>query len=375
MQDGANIKPLTSLRFFAAMWVVLFHYWHNLALPAGFALAEPSFVQKGYLGVELFFTLSGFILCHVYLSGLGEGRFKYGSFLWARLARVYPLHIATLVGVGAMAIAAMTLGMNVDGNILSWTSLPANLLMVHAWGFAPVAGWNHPSWSISAEWFAYLMFPAFGWVAWRLRERPYAAAAGAVVFLAVLYAAFERLAGFPLTRATIAWGALRIVPCFALGCASYLVWRAGGATGAAERRDQAAIGATFFGAGIVLAAQFGAPDALIVAGFAGLILSLAKLARAGSSFGSNPVFVYLGEISYSVYMICIPWQLVFVNVATKVMHLSDKKLPWYAWVVFIAAVVPLSAASYHLIEKPARERMKLIARRRMTHEVATATAG
>jgi peptidoglycan/LPS O-acetylase OafA/YrhL len=370
MQDGANIKPLTSLRFFAALWVVLFHYWRNLAVPG-----TPAFVEKGYLGVELFFTLSGFILCHVYLTGVGQGRFKYGAFLWARLARVYPLHIATLLGVGAMALAALSLGLPVDGNILSWRSLPANLLMIHAWGFAPQAGWNHPSWSISAEWFAYLMFPAFGWAAWRLRHRPYVAAAGAVAFLALSYVVFERLAGFPLTRATIAWGALRIVPCFALGCATYLVWRRGGELGVADRRDQAAAGAVFFGAGIIVAAQFGAPDALIVAGFAGLILSLAKLARSGSSFGSNPAFVYLGEISYSVYMICIPWQLVFVNVATKVMHLSDKKLPWYAWLVFIAAVVPLSAASYHLIEKPARERMKLIAQRRVAHGLATARAG
>ncbi|MGA0604199.1 acyltransferase family protein [Caulobacter sp. KR2-114] len=370
MLDGANIKPLTSLRFFAAFWVVLFHYWHNLAGVTG----TPSVVEKGYLGVELFFTLSGFILCHVYLTGLGEGRFRYGSFLWARLARVYPLHIATLLGVGVMALVALAAGMSVDGNILSWASLPANLLMIHAWGFAPQAGWNHPSWSISAEWFAYLMFPAFGWLAWRLRNRPYMAMAGSVAFLAALYVVFERLAGFPLTRATIAWGALRIVPCFTLGCATYLVWRRSGATGAAERRDQAAIGAVFFGAGILLAAQFGAPDALIVPGFAGLILSLAKLARAGSSFGTQAAFVYLGEISYSVYMICIPWQLVFVNVATKVMHLSDKKLPLFAWLVFVVTVVPLAAASYHLIEKPARERMKLIAQRRVTHAIATATA-
>ena len=74
MQDAAHIKPLTSLRFFAAFWVVLFHYWPKLA-----GVAAPAFVEKGYLGVELFFTLSGFILCHVYLSSVGEGRFRYGS--------------------------------------------------------------------------------------------------------------------------------------------------------------------------------------------------------------------------------------------------------------------------------------------------------
>jgi len=62
MESPANIKPLTSLRFFAAIWVVMFHYWPHLAVTG-----TPALVAKGYLGVECFFVLSGFILCHVYL--------------------------------------------------------------------------------------------------------------------------------------------------------------------------------------------------------------------------------------------------------------------------------------------------------------------
>ena len=103
MPDAANIKPLTAFRFFAALWVVLYHYWPKLDV--GFV---PAIAAKGYLGVEAFFILSGFILCHVYLRGFGEGRFQYGDFLWNRLARVYPLHLATLVGIGAMAIVDRT---------------------------------------------------------------------------------------------------------------------------------------------------------------------------------------------------------------------------------------------------------------------------
>ncbi|MDP1171590.1 hypothetical protein, partial [Klebsiella pneumoniae] len=90
--------------------------------------------------------------------------------------------------------------MSVDANVLSWSSLPANLLMLHAWGLAPVAGWNHPSWSISAEWFAYLCFPLFAFVFWRLRDKPVAAVVGTAAFLTVLYFVFEQTAGFPLTE-------------------------------------------------------------------------------------------------------------------------------------------------------------------------------
>lgn len=352
MQDAANIRPLTSLRFFAALWVVLFHYWPKLAVDV-----TPALVTKGYLGVELFFVLSGFILCHVYLTAFGEGRFRYGAFLWNRLARVYPLHLATLLGMILLGVGAGLAGLSVDAGILRWDALPANLLMVQAWGFAPAAAFNHPSWSISAEWFAYLSFPGFAFLAWAMRRRPWLYAAGTLAGLAILYPAFQALTGQSLTQATIAWGALRIVPCFALGCAMHGLWR----SGVLRSRRAAALGALFSGAALLVSAGLGAPDMVTVATFGALILSLASLARNGSTFGTQSAFVYLGEISYSTYMICVPWKIIFVNAAARLLNLSDEKLPLVVWLVFIGALVPLSAASYHLIEKPARERMKLMA--------------
>ncbi|HEY3887616.1 MAG TPA: acyltransferase [Caulobacteraceae bacterium] len=348
MQDARDIRPLTSLRFFAAMWVVAFHYWPNLGA------VMPPLVAKGYLGVELFFVLSGFILCHVYLDSVADGGFRYGSFLWARLARIYPLHLTTLAGIGAMALAALAAGRVIDPNILSWSSLPANLLLVQAWGFAPQAGWNHPSWSISAEWFAYLGFPVTAWIALRLADRPRLAVAGALVLLIGLYAAFDILAGSPLTHATIRWGALRIVPCFAYGAAINLLWR----KSALERRRPAVLGALFSGAALLLAAQLLAPDALIVGLCGGLIFSLAALTKAGENSGGGRLFVYLGEISYSIYMICIPWKLLFVNAVAPLLHLDKAHLPLYLWLLLYVAVIPLSAISYHLIEHPARRWMR-----------------
>jgi len=364
MLDGADIKPLTSLRFFAALWVVLYAYWPNLAAPF-----TPMVIRNGFLGVDLFFVLSGFILCHVYLPSVAAGHFSYRGFLWNRLARIYPLHLATLAGVGVLAAAAIALGVSVDPHILSWRALPADLLMIHAWGFAPVSGWNHSSWSISAEWFAYLAFPLFAWVALRARGRPRLALAGAVALLVFLYLAFPAVAGFPLTEATISWGALRIVPTFALGCATWMLWNA-----SATDRRKAAAGASFFGAAALLGGQLAAPDWAIVACFAGLIWSLAKLAQAGAAFGSQPVLVYLGRISYAIYMIFVPWQIVFVNIASRLLHLSDKKLPWYVWIFYVGCLIPLAALAHHLIEKPARHGLRLWADRPRDHEIATAPA-
>lgn len=349
----ADLRSLTALRFIAAMWVALFAFWPNLDVPV-----MPGIVAKGYLGVELFFVLSGFILCHVYLEAHGERRFSYRGFLWARIARVYPLHIATLLGVGALAAAALAAGMSVDGNILSWSSLPANLTLLHAWGLAPEAGWNHPSWSISAEWFAYLGFPAFALVAWKLRDRPVVAIVGAVVFLAGLYAVFEPLAGFPLTGATIAWGALRIVPCFALGCALYLAFR------------RAPLRVPLLGAFtavllIAISATLALPDTVTVILFGLLIISLASLANDRAGWLASRPAVYLGEISYSVYMVVVPWKLLAVNLAARLTDAGpEKSLHLFVWLAVLAGLPVVAAGSYHLVEYPARRALRRMAERR-----------
>lgn len=347
----ANLKPLTALRFAAALWVVSFHYWPDLGLPEA---DTPRLVQQGYLGVELFFVLSGFILSHVYLPALGEGRFRYGAFIWARLARIYPLHIATLVGIGLMGGAALAAGFTISHPVLDWPSLPANLLLVQSWGLAPQAAWNHPSWSISAEWFAYLAFPAFAALALRLKARPNLAVALSVMLIFGLYAAFQRGTGQPLTRATIAWGPLRILPCFAYGCAVYLLW----SSGIVRSRREAVLGLVVFTAAIAVSVFSGAPDAATVTTFGGLILALAGLSSTGSTLFSGPAGVYLGEISFAVYMVCIPWQLLFVNLARKALHLGGGGLPGPLWLVYFAGVIPVAALAHHLVERPARTAMR-----------------
>ena len=71
-----DLKPLTSLRFIAAFWVLLYHFKDHLGLGIG----QFGLVADGYLGVDLFFTLSGFILAHVYLTQFEGGRFGMAAF-------------------------------------------------------------------------------------------------------------------------------------------------------------------------------------------------------------------------------------------------------------------------------------------------------
>ena len=343
-----NLKPLTSLRFFAALWVVVYHYWPNLQA------SRPTFVDKGVLGVELFFVLSGFILSHIYLEKVRDGRFDYGAFLWARLARIYPLHIAIITGLIALLLCLALAGIHAGDQVLIWPSLPAQLTLTQAWGLGTRGGWNYPAWSISAEWFAYLAFPAFALAACRLWHRPRLAIGLAAALVVLAYSLFPAAAGFPLVHASIQWGALRIVPSFALGCAIWLIWNADLITSKATALALAGLSV----AALLAAVALGLPDSISVMACAGLVLGLGAAARHGSRVLSHPILVHLGEISFALYMISIPWQLVFTTGLQKMHWIDPSHMPPRLWLLMVAGTVPMGLLCHHLIERPARERMR-----------------
>jgi peptidoglycan/LPS O-acetylase OafA/YrhL len=343
-----NLKPLTALRFFAAMWVVAYQFWPSLGGD------RPLVLAKGYLGVDLFFILSGFILCHVYLRPFGERRFSYREFLWARLARIYPTHIVTLIGFGVLVYLGSLLGVHAGGNVVVWSSLPAQLTLTQAWGLAPLGGWNHPAWSISAEWFAYLCFPAFAAATWAGRDRPRLAALAAVLLAIGFEIGFQRVVGLVLTDATILWGAARIAPPFVIGCGVYLLW-----SSQALRTSTAAVAVVAASLGMALISLgIGAPDWLTITLFGGLIYGLASLTSAGSPLFSGKIWVYLGEISFALYMVSVPWGLAFDKGVHRLLHLPGETLTPTVWCLQYFGVIPAAIILHHLVERPAREAMR-----------------
>ena len=354
-----DLRALTTLRFLAAAWVVLYTAWPHLDVGV-----TPTAVSKGYLGVEVFFVLSGFILSHVYLEAAGEKRYSHRRFLWARIARVYPLHLVTLAGMAVLGIGAAVAGLAVSDSLTDWRALPAHLTMTHAWGLAPSSAFNHPSWSISAEWFAYLTFPAFAFVAWRLRHRPVVATVLAAAVALGIYAVFQPLAGFSLTEATFRWGALRIVPCFLLGCALYLIYRRAPIPFAGPV-------ALLSGAGVIVSASLGLWDPITVLFAGGVILGLGSLANDRAGPLASSAGVYLGEISYSIYMVCAPVLLVMTNVAARLTGADDKRFHIIVWLGVVAAIPVVAMLTYHLVERPARKALRRMSERQGTGQGAT----
>lgn len=346
-----DLKPLTTLRFFAAAWVVLYDYWPALSPDV------PALISKGYLGVELFFVLSGFILSHVYLDAFGDGRGKYWAFLWARLARIYPLHLAILAGLIALIGISELVGIHGNGRLAVWSSLPGQLALLQAWGATPLGGWNHPAWSISAEWFAYLTFPATAWILWRVRQRPVVAVLLSAVFLVVMNVGFKALTGEDLTHQTIQRGIVRIIPCFVFGGAINLLWRRITVT----RLVAWALIAESLIAMVGLALR-SAPDFAFGLAFGCLIFGLGQLSKLESRAFTGGLGVYLGEVSYAIYMVCIPWKLAFEPLLLRIIHPTGGHLTFPAWFVLTLGVLIPAIIAHHVVEAPARRWMRAIVR-------------
>ncbi|MDB5733471.1 MAG: hypothetical protein JWN16_108 [Alphaproteobacteria bacterium] len=171
---AVTIKALAGARGFPPLVVVMFHFseghhysgWRPLDFLA----------TRGYLWVEFFFVLSGFILTHAYWPRLGDllKLRGYGEFLRARLIRLYPLHLFMLLWILGLVIALRALG-HAGGYLsifdakyhqdISTQGFALSVLLIHAWNTMPSLTWNGVSWFVSVEFALCLLFPVLLWLA------------------------------------------------------------------------------------------------------------------------------------------------------------------------------------------------------------------
>lgn len=153
------LPALTSLRFFAALWVMLFHMSdtdsHVAQLSAAPALWN--LVSVGYRGVNLFFILSGFILVYNYVDTDFSDKQSRRKFWIARFARIYPMYFFGVLLAVPYVLRDMLLGST--SPLLLGTSLICNLALLQSWIPPFALTWNGPGWSLSNEAWFYLIFP------------------------------------------------------------------------------------------------------------------------------------------------------------------------------------------------------------------------
>ncbi len=294
----SRLPSLTGLRFWAALLVVLYHLSRKLGeLPLLGPLA-----WYGRSGVTFFFVLSGFVLAWTYEGSPTPAR----SFARRRFARIWPLHaLTTALSLGAGA----ALGLALPVAAALW-SLP----LLHAWTPGTVFGGNPASWSLGAEAWFYLLFPALlrllaprrrGWL-------PLAAVCAALG--PALWAAGALLPDDPALRGWLLdYLPLTRTPQFVLGVVTGLAAR----HGLLPRVPLAAAAAAVVGWHVLLVPWHAAvPDALWWGPysasqlfpaplFAALLVAAARRDTAGTAprLLAGRTAVRLGEWSYAWYLV------------------------------------------------------------------------
>jgi peptidoglycan/LPS O-acetylase OafA/YrhL len=161
-------RPLTSLRFFAAFYVVVGH-----TLLPDMAAASPgvvkNFLDLGFISVGFFFTLSGYILSHIYLRpGMLVDRHRF----WlSRFARIYPLFfVSLLLDLPHLLTDQLARGTPKVALAKSAVIFAGNACMLQGW-LVRLRELNNPSWSLASQTIFYLSFPFLGVMIWKLRAR------------------------------------------------------------------------------------------------------------------------------------------------------------------------------------------------------------
>ncbi len=338
-----HLDALTGIRGIAAWGVVLYHI--RLSLTGLLPAPVIAVLAKGYLAVDLFFILSGFVIWYNYSGRIADGGAgAVRLFLWRRFARVWPLHGAILAGFLGLALVMIATGRDASGYPLG--ELPLHLLLIQNWGLTGALSWNHPAWSISTEFAAYLIFPALVLMAHWGRVPSAVLLVLAALLAGGIFVLFAMNGHADLGADIPGLGLWRCLASFTIGCLLCQLW---------QRWSGAARGGVCAGlscAAIIAGAfELGLPETawVPVAFFTGL-LALALGSGSVARLLGGKALTYLGEISYSTYLghygLFILFKLAFVD--------ASLQLGWGGLAGYLALVMAMSAALYHGLEKPAQ---------------------
>ncbi len=341
MTARAELRALTSIRGIAAWMVVLYHIRLSVAgLPQGVV----DVLAKGYLAVDFFFLLSGFVIWMSWGQRLRDGGVReVPAFLQKRIARIWPLHVVVLAGAVALALLLAATGRH-DASEFPFRELPLHLVLMQNWGFTQALAWNDPAWSISAELGAYLTFPLLA-LAIDWRRVPTPAVIVAIAAAGVLLASIFAWDGAPTLGTDIPrLGLVRCVIEFAMGTAVGALWL--------RWRDAPALPSVVAVVVALALLVSPLPETLRVPGaFAALLLVLARTSGLRGNPLDGRALHYLGEISYATYLghflLWFAFKLAFVDDARAV--------PIGLVAAYLVLVLIGSMALYHLVERPAQK--------------------
>lgn len=379
--DKIYVHNLTPLRGIAALLVVIYHL--NLVFRGALAGgATTGILSQLYLMVDLFFMISGFVMCHVYGDWFKE-RISFANFMrfsMARFARIYPMYLVSLVFLILVVFGyQQRIGETPQlfKDTFDFGTIPLNLLLLQSMNTLSYLGWNIPSWSVSVEWWVYMIFPAmvFGWGKYgpsRINIFILALCAVGYSIISVwLHNTSPLITSGTLEKdytsidVTFNYGFFRCLLGFVVGMVIHKFFLTGKC-----RETLSADSTIILLLGMLLVSlHFSIPNYITVWIFPVLILAVAYGSARTNKFLNHPALMQLGNLSYSIYLMHMPLLysfilfLLFVPDASYMLPSNNQVLS--AWVVgyaFISLTLIVSYFAYTYIELPARSAIKALVR-------------
>jgi peptidoglycan/LPS O-acetylase OafA/YrhL len=342
---AADIRALTGVRGVAAAVIVVYHFG-DVQLATG-GTASYFRIPFGYLLVDLFFMLSGYVMALTYRDAfdhLTPG--KFATFMLKRVARLYPAYFV----IGLFYVAKMAAGLSGDKlEMYSAWDVVGNLLMMTGWGFYiyPVIG---VAWAASAEMGSYLLLPIL--MAFTLRKSALTAGLSVLAAFIAIYAVSISGRGtggsLDVVNGNSFYPLLRAVAGFTLGLAIFRF------ASAIDRLSMAMQDALVIGILVAMFAVgvFSHSDLPLYLLFIPLVAVLSRDGRLAQVLFGNALVYRLGIISYSIYLI----HPLFVSFAVRTWrHFGETEAVYVAAAcACFAAIWLLSELSYRCVEMPGR---------------------
>lgn len=339
-EAGASVyRPdIDGLRAIAVLSVVLFHAW-------------PALLPGGFIGVDIFFVISGYLITGIILGGLAQGRFRFADFYARRIRRIFPALAVVLLAtyVAGWYLLFADDYQNLSRHLMAAVLFVSNFLLRGEAGYFDQAADRKPLqhlWSLGIEEQFYLLWPALLVAAWRLRIKP-------------LYLTSTIVAGSFLYNVY----SVRIDPAATFYSPSTRFWELllGGALSAAHQGARTALPAglanpmSFAGVALIAAGLavldgtrlFPGLWALLPSLGALLLIAAGPLAWFNRTVLSAPMLVGVGLISYPLYL--WHWPLLsFARIA------GGETPPHLVRAGLVLASGVLAWLTYEAIEKPVR---------------------
>ena len=388
MASKSQLLALTGMRCFLAFWVVVYHQFPReggIEIPwLSFApAAVHCILRTGPIAVTVFFVLSGFVLAYNYDLAAPWMRRQREKFWIARFSRIYPAYFLGLLIMVPFAVynVARESSLQALGK-QAWLAA-LNFTLLQSWIPSASQTWNYPGWSLSDEAFFYACFPLIGVLLWRL-SRPRDLAIGGVLLWALslavpLWAVWKPIAGFgdmpAVARIPQQWSGstefwanlIRYDPAIRLPefCSGVLLARA---YELVRQRRPAWLGKGYWlyvpgllGCAAVLSWADVIPLPLV---HNGLLLPLYICTLFGLALGGGPLaallstspLVFLGNASYSIYILHAPIAFWMSALWRHVFHLQPDGIPYV--LPYCAVVLAISVLVYTKYEEPLNRVLK-----------------